>query len=94
MLRDIQDCFISIKEVENIHAMSLRVLDEIGVAFEHEEVLELFRKSGARVENDKVFISEAMVNEALKTVPRNFEVYGQGSSVFIGPDREDPFPVM
>ena len=36
MLRDIQDCFISEKEVEHIHAMSLRVLSEIGVAFEHE----------------------------------------------------------
>lgn len=94
MLRDIQDCFISEKEVEHIHAMSLRVLDEIGVAFEHEEVLEVFRKNGARVDGDKVFLSEAMVNEALGTVPRNFEVYGRNSSVFIGPDREDPFPVM
>lgn len=94
MLRDIQDCFISEKEVLHIHTTSLRVLDEIGVAFEHEEVLALFRKNGARVDGDRVFISEAMVTEALKTVPRNFEVYGQGNSVFIGPDREDPFPVM
>ena len=94
MLRDIQDCFISEKEVEHIHAMSLRVLSEIGVAFEHEEVLEVFRKNGARVDGDKVFLSEAMVNDALKTVPRNFEVYGRNGSVFIGPDREDPFPVM
>lgn len=94
MLRDIQDCFISEKEVQHIHAMSLRVLKEIGVAFEHEEILEVFRKTDAKVDGEKVFISEAMVNEALKTVPRNFEVYGRGNSVFIGPDRDDPFPVM
>ena len=94
MLQDLQHCFISQKEVEHIHEMSLRVLDEIGVAFEHQEVLELFKKHGARVDGDKVYLSRAMVEEALKTVPRNFEVYGRGSSVFIGPDREDPFPVM
>lgn len=55
MLRDIQDCFISEKEVEHIHAMSLRVLSEIGVAFEHEEVLEVFRKTAPRLTATRSF---------------------------------------
>ncbi|MEG0377893.1 MAG: trimethylamine methyltransferase family protein [Eubacterium sp.] len=94
MLKDIQDCFVSDEDVAYIHEMSLHVLEEIGVAFEHKEVLEVFRKNGARIDGDKVFITESMVTAALQTVPRNFEVYGRGSNVFIGPDRKDPFPVM
>ncbi|MCL1993874.1 MAG: trimethylamine methyltransferase family protein [Spirochaetes bacterium] len=72
--------FLSKAEMEKIHTMSLRVLANVGVSFDDEHALETFRKHGARVENDVVYIDEALLNKALSTVPFTFDIYGRNKT--------------
>ena len=79
--------FFSKAELDNIHAMTVRVLENVGVIMEDEYALELFRKHGAKVDGDRVYISEALLNKALSTVPEEFKIYGRNDKfVTIGGD--------
>lgn len=60
------------KELEKIHDASLKVLEKTGVVFHSKKILEMFRQSGANVENDKVFMAPEMVLRALDTSPASF----------------------
>ena len=50
--------YISKQAVEKIHEQTLRILDEVGVKFENQEAVEVFKKHGVRVENDTVFFHQ------------------------------------
>jgi trimethylamine---corrinoid protein Co-methyltransferase len=63
------------EELEKIHELSLRILQEIGGVVKHDEALNLLREAGAKIDGQKVFISEALVNKALESVPREYTVY-------------------
>lgn len=77
--------FLSVEECARIHAMSLRVLEEVGMEIEEEDACAVFRKHGARVEGRRVYIRQAMLEEALNTVPASFSVYGRkGKETRIG----------
>lgn len=78
------DTFYSKEDIELIHESVLRVFNEVGVKFEYEEALELFKKHGARVEGDLVFIPEELLNKALSTIPESFEIVGPESKLEIG----------
>lgn len=73
-----------------IHHDTIRVLQEAGVVFDSEEILQIFRKNGAKIEGRKVFIPEAMVERALESCPRSFVMIGRsdGASVLIGEGQE------
>lgn len=72
------------KELELIHDYSLRLLKETGVIFYCEEALKIFKEHGALVDGQKVYIEEKMLNEALKTIPKNYEWYGRNGSLTLG----------
>lgn len=76
--------FIAKEDIEFIHENTIRVLENVGVKFEHEEALEIFRKHGIRVEGDVVYMSEKDVRAALSTVPETFTLYSGRGSVEIG----------
>lgn len=66
---------ISDDEVAAIHQTSLRILEEIGITFQDQEALELFRKAGAIVDASGIVrIGREIVSAALKTVPRQFDL--------------------
>ena len=44
--------FIAKEDIELIHENTIRILENVGVKFEHGEALEIFRKHGIRVEGD------------------------------------------
>ena len=67
--------YISKASVEKIHENTLRVLSEIGVNFENARALEVFRKHGARVEGETVFIDEKMLDADLQAAPEKFMLY-------------------
>lgn len=56
-------------QIHTIHQASLTVLEDTGISVGHEEVLDLFRQGGARVEEDRVRIPRTMVEAALDEVP-------------------------
>ena len=73
------------QDAEAIHEMSVKILSEVGAAFHSPEAVELFKKHGAKVECETVYISRAMLEEALKTVPRTYRLYDRdGGYITIG----------
>ena len=72
-------------DAEAIHEMSVRILSEVGAVFHSPLAVEVFREHGAKIEGDTVYISEEMLDEALKTVPRSYRLYDRdGGYITIG----------
>ncbi|MCY4336958.1 MAG: trimethylamine methyltransferase family protein [Litoreibacter sp.] len=63
----------SADEIANMHDTALRTLEELGMKVLLPEATEIFRKGGARVEGDMVFIGRDMVEAALKTAPKSID---------------------
>ncbi|WP_035213207.1 trimethylamine methyltransferase family protein [Desulfitobacterium hafniense] len=76
--------FAAKSELDLIHEKTLKLLAEIGVVFESEKAVDVFKAHGARTEGKTVFISEKMLTGALETVPRSFTWEGRKSSVEVG----------
>ncbi|MCG8564411.1 MAG: trimethylamine methyltransferase family protein [Desulfobacterales bacterium] len=72
--------FLSEKEIQNIHASSLKILSTTGMHFPAQEALAAFEKAGCRIQDsDRVLIPSELVADALKKVPKRNEVtlYGR-----------------
>lgn len=80
--------FLEKNELGKIHTASLKILKETGIRFLNEKVVEIFKARGAKVDNDIVFISENMVEEAIQNVPRKFRLNARNPihSVTVGDD--------
>jgi trimethylamine--corrinoid protein Co-methyltransferase len=57
------------KEIETIYQSAEDILSTVGIEFEMESALTLFRKKGARVEGKRVYISPELLAETLKLRP-------------------------
>jgi trimethylamine--corrinoid protein Co-methyltransferase len=68
---------LSERDVVRIHETSLRILEEVGLKVELEEVLELFKKHGATVDGKIVHIPNSIVEKALQLVPHGFLMAGR-----------------
>ena len=67
--------FLSRKDIDTIHACSLRILKEVGMRFPAEEALSAFEKAGAVIGDDSIVrIDETLVDTALKTTRKRGEV--------------------
>ena len=94
--------FLSPDEIEEIHTTSMKVMENVGVSFPHEDVLALFDQHGFRTDGKKVFFEEEQVMDTLSSVPKQFTIHapnpdksvvvGDGSPVF-APGYGAPFLV-
>ena len=77
--------------LEQIHLATLEVLEDVGVRIDCDEALDIFRKAGARVEDDTkiVHIPAYIVEGAIKTAPSQFTVGGRDpkNDTIVGGDR-------
>ena len=64
-------------EIEQIHANSLRIMENVGVVFSYEPARDLLAKHGAKVEGHTVYFPPKMVEEKLKMVPSSFTLYAR-----------------
>lgn len=55
-----------------IHDASLKVLEETGVVFHSDIALDVFKKHGAKVVGQRVYLSPKMVEDALEKCPEKF----------------------
>ena len=80
-------------ELPRIHEASIKLLEEIGIVFEHDEALEIFKQHGAKVDGKKVFISRKMAEAAMDQAPTTYLHRGRNDdqSVTIG-DGMAPHP--
>lgn len=93
---------LSAADLEQIHRTSMRLLEEVGVAFPQEEALAVFRDHGVRVEAGRVYLTESQVMDRLAGIPERFTLHarnpqrsvtiGGGSTVF-APGYGAPFLV-
>ncbi|MCU0852193.1 MAG: trimethylamine methyltransferase family protein, partial [Thermoplasmata archaeon] len=72
--------FLSKGEIEEIHAVSLRILEEVGVLIHSPEVARLLADRGAGTSKDgkRVLISEDLVKEALRSSPKSILLASRG----------------
>ena len=56
--------------IESIYEKATDILTTVGVEFEMDSAVELFKKNGAKVEGKKVFISPSLLKTALDSLPR------------------------
>ncbi len=75
--------------VELIHKNTLRILEEIGIAFLTEESLDLMRKNGIRVEGNRAYFTEKQVMDALDVATKEFTVYARNSKYNVSMNTED-----
>ncbi|MEG0377818.1 MAG: trimethylamine methyltransferase family protein, partial [Eubacterium sp.] len=48
--------YITLNDVENIHQVSMDILKNVGVKFEDNYILDVFKRNGAKIDGDIVYI--------------------------------------
>jgi trimethylamine--corrinoid protein Co-methyltransferase len=77
--------FATNQDVEYIHELSLLLLKEVGTVFHSEKALKVFKKHGAKVDGNVVYLGKNIVEKAIETAPATFSIYGrEGDEVNIG----------
>ncbi|MGB0867010.1 MAG: trimethylamine methyltransferase family protein, partial [Granulosicoccaceae bacterium] len=56
-------------QVERIDAASMHILENVGVVFRDEVALEDWRRAGAKVEGETVYLDRSLVRELIKSIP-------------------------
>lgn len=75
--------------VELIHQNTLRILNEIGIAFLTEEALATLRENGVRTEGNRAYFTEEQVMNALDAATKEFTVYARNSKYNVKMNTED-----
>jgi trimethylamine--corrinoid protein Co-methyltransferase len=84
---------LSDKQVQEIHAAALHILQHTGVQVDNPEALELFVSAGAQVEGSRVRLTPAIIEDAIDRAPSEFVLAGRdpdndlelgGKRVYIG----------
>ncbi|MEG0378210.1 MAG: trimethylamine methyltransferase family protein, partial [Eubacterium sp.] len=57
--------YVSQETITKIHENALILLEEVGVLFENERALEVFKEHGFKIEGEKVFFDRKIVEEAI-----------------------------
>jgi trimethylamine--corrinoid protein Co-methyltransferase len=79
---------LSEAQMTKIHDAAINILSSVGVAFNEEESLDIFKKNGFKVDGKTVFFSENQVRGALESAPQRFTLAARNpaSSVQLGDD--------
>jgi len=75
-------------QMTKIHDAAMNILSSVGVAFNEEESLDIFKENGFKVDGKTVFFSENKVRGALESAPQRFTLAArnQANSVELGDD--------
>ena len=66
-------------QVEQVHEASMRILATVGVDFRYAPALVVLKQGGARIEGERVFLSERLVEEQIRKAPVEFTIYARDS---------------
>lgn len=80
--------YFSDDDVRQIHAATMKVLQEVGVVFSYAPALEVLAGAGCRIEGERVFFEPALVERQVAKAPSEFTLYGRNpeKNVVIGGD--------
>jgi trimethylamine--corrinoid protein Co-methyltransferase len=78
----------STEELNKIHDASIDLLETVGVRFDDDEAVDIFKSNGFKVDGKTVFFTEKHIRRALDTTPSNFKLVARNpaKSVAIGGD--------
>ena len=81
--------FLSEAQVAQIHAASLRILGRTGVVFNHAAAVDHFRRAGARVEENRVYLEAELLQQCLAPAPAQYTLHARNPAhdVTIGGNR-------
>ena len=65
------------KDVEEIHAASIKILSKTGVKFDHSEILKLLKEHDIRVSDQIAYFTEAQIMEWIQKSPGQFTLYAR-----------------
>ena len=92
--------YLSEKQMHDIHAAALQILEEIGTVVHNEAAVELLKKAGADIrQGNHVFIPENLVKWAIEQAPSQVTIYDrnghvamdlQRRNVYFGPGSDCP----
>ena len=68
---------LSREQLKSIHDTSIEILSKTGFYFACESIREIFKSRGFRFQDDKVFITEKQILQALETIPKSFVIRGR-----------------
>ena len=63
---------ISADDFEMIHRATIKLLEETGIVFHHDEVLKIFKDHGAVVEDNLVRLPQKLVEDSIQLAPQAF----------------------
>ena len=65
------------EQIERIDAASMDILENVGVVFRDEIALEDWRKAGAKVDGETVYLDRGLVRELIASIPANFTYHAR-----------------
>lgn len=65
------------KTLQSIHEQSLTLLAAAGVIFDDDTIIRLFARKGQKVDGKRVYLSKALISEALSLTPKSFTMTGR-----------------
>ena len=73
-------------QIEKVHATSLQILEEIGIDIGYPQAVAVFKKGGARVEGQRVFLPSRLVEAQVQKAPRRFTLHARNpqNNVVVG----------
>ena len=80
---------LSKKQMTKIHDASMDVLSNVGVAFNEEESLKIFKQNGFKIDGKTVFFREKDVSKALDTAPSHFKITARNPAKSVGVGGKD-----
>lgn len=70
---------LSEEQVSQVHDHAMQILEEIGIDFLHPRALDIYRRAGLKIEDQRVRFDRAFIEETIKTVPPSFDVQARNT---------------
>lgn len=82
------DDLLSEDEIQQIHDTTMEIFKETGVEVHNDKALEVYADHGAKVEGEKVYFDEDLVNEYVSKAPSQFKLHARNpeNTVTVGGD--------
>ena len=68
---------LSAEQIERIHEASLQVLEQTGIDFRDPQALIDWRKVGARVEDERVYLDRELLMDMIASIPERFTLHAR-----------------
>lgn len=65
------------EQVQMIHDESIKILSEVGMEFEYEPAVEVFKKEGLKVEGRRVYFTKDFIEAKVKLAPSQFTLHAR-----------------